>query len=72
MRAKEMLPSICFNENREFCEQLAMHVFNEYDIREKNYMETPEFKRRFNFKAEDVSGAKRRRASRSHADSLFF
>ncbi|KAI6233832.1 hypothetical protein M3Y99_00875100 [Aphelenchoides fujianensis] len=63
LKGSDMLPAICFNENREFCEQLAMHVFTEMDIREKLYMETPEFKRRFNFKAEDrlAKLAKRKR-----------
>ncbi|KAI6202421.1 hypothetical protein M3Y96_00946700 [Aphelenchoides besseyi] len=63
LKANDMLPGICFNENREFCEQLAMHVYNEMDIREKAYMDAPEFKRRFNFKAEDrlAKIAKRKR-----------
>jgi hypothetical protein len=53
LKTNEMLPSICFNDNRDFCEQSAIHVFNELYIREQRYMDTPEFKRRFNFKGED-------------------
>lgn len=54
LKTDDMLPSICFNDNREFCEQLAIHAFNEYEIREMRYMNTAEFKKKFNFKGEDV------------------
>lgn len=64
-----MLPSICFNDNRELCEQLAIHVFNEFEIREKRYMDTADFKRRFNFKAEDRMAklAKREKVAKERA-----
>jgi hypothetical protein len=69
LKSKEMLPSICFNDDRDFCEQLAIHVFNDYEMREKRYMDSAEFKRRFNFKAEDRMAkiAKREKAAKERA-----
>ncbi|CAD5222230.1 unnamed protein product [Bursaphelenchus xylophilus] len=63
LKTDDMLPSICFNDNREFCEQLAIHSFNELEVREMRYMNTAEFKKKFNFKAEDRMAklAKRKR-----------
>ncbi|CAD5216899.1 unnamed protein product [Bursaphelenchus okinawaensis] len=63
LKGDDMLPSICFNDNREFCEQLAIHSFNEFEVREMRYMNTAEFKKKFNFKAEDRAAklAKRKR-----------
>lgn len=63
LKSNEMLPSICFNEDRNFCEELAIRLFNELELKEQRYMETPEFKRRFNFKGEDkmLKNARRER-----------
>lgn len=69
LKTSEMLPSICFNDNRDFCEQLAIHVYNEFEIREKRYMDTPDFKRKFNFKDEDRMAklAKREKQAKERA-----
>ncbi|TKR77167.1 hypothetical protein L596_018187 [Steinernema carpocapsae] len=52
LKEKNMLPAICFNDNREVCEQLAVRVYNEMDKRQKAFESTEEYLRQFSFKNE--------------------
>ncbi|CAI5445530.1 unnamed protein product [Caenorhabditis angaria] len=63
LKQKEELPAICFNEDRHICEKLATTLAEELERRERNYMETDEFKNKFAIKDEDklMKLAKRKR-----------
>uniref|UniRef100_A0A1I8AIS0 Helicase ATP-binding domain-containing protein n=1 Tax=Steinernema glaseri TaxID=37863 RepID=A0A1I8AIS0_9BILA len=52
LKEKNMLPAICFNDNREICELLAVRVFNEMDKRQRAFEATAEYARNFSFKGE--------------------
>lgn len=48
------LPALCFNDDRDICEQLSVRLFNELERRENIFRTSPEFHARFNTKAEEV------------------
>lgn len=48
------LPTLCFNDDRNICEKLAIRLFSEMEIRESAFRSTDDFKRKYNNKAEDV------------------
>ncbi|CEF68343.1 Helicase, C-terminal domain and DNA/RNA helicase, DEAD/DEAH box type, N-terminal domain and Helicase, superfamily 1/2, ATP-binding domain and P-loop containing nucleoside triphosphate hydrolase domain-containing protein [Strongyloides ratti] len=53
LKNKEMIPAICFNDDREVCELLAMKLYNCLSERQKEWMESPEYKSKYDFKNED-------------------
>lgn len=50
----DRLPALCFNDDRDICEQLSIRLFNEFERRENIFRTSPEFHARFNSKAEEV------------------
>lgn len=63
MRAKQMLPAICFNDDRHVCEALATRLGEELEEREKEFVNTAEFKNKYAIKDEEklMKAAKRKR-----------
>uniref|UniRef100_A0A8R1I0B1 Uncharacterized protein n=1 Tax=Caenorhabditis japonica TaxID=281687 RepID=A0A8R1I0B1_CAEJA len=63
LRDKGELPAICFNDDRHICERLAEFLADELEKREREYMETDEFKNKYMIKDEGklVKMAKRKR-----------
>uniref|UniRef100_A0A915DR67 Helicase ATP-binding domain-containing protein n=1 Tax=Ditylenchus dipsaci TaxID=166011 RepID=A0A915DR67_9BILA len=63
LKKSDRLPAICFSDDRDICQFLAIRVFIELQKREFNWRASPDFQRRFNLKAEDKAAklAKRRR-----------
>ena len=55
LKRKEQLPALCFNDDREICESLANHIFKVLQKREETYKASPEFQRKYNLKAEEVT-----------------
>uniref|UniRef100_A0A0N5BAM6 Helicase ATP-binding domain-containing protein n=1 Tax=Strongyloides papillosus TaxID=174720 RepID=A0A0N5BAM6_STREA len=53
LKNKEMIPAICFNDDREVCELLAMKLYNCLSERQKDWMESPEYKNKYDFKNEE-------------------
>lgn len=54
LKKSDRLPALCFNDDRNICEELAIRLFSEMETREFFYRSTDDFKRKFNSKAEDV------------------
>ncbi|KAL3083269.1 hypothetical protein niasHS_011071 [Heterodera schachtii] len=69
LKEKQQIPALCFNDDREICEHLAIRVFNELQTREENYKTSAVFQRRYNFKAEEKAQklAKRKRDEEERA-----
>ncbi|EGT35725.1 hypothetical protein CAEBREN_15148 [Caenorhabditis brenneri] len=63
LKEKGELPAICFNDDRHVCEKLARTLADELERREREYMETDEFKNKYMIKDESklVKLAKRKR-----------
>lgn len=55
LRDKELLPAICFNEDRRVCEKLALQLFKFLEIRQKEFEESAEFKNKYEIKNEEVN-----------------
>lgn len=53
LRDKELLPAICFNEDRRVCERLAQQLFNYLEMRQKEFEASPEYKK-YEIKDEEV------------------
>uniref|UniRef100_A0A914VAC1 DNA-binding protein SATB n=1 Tax=Plectus sambesii TaxID=2011161 RepID=A0A914VAC1_9BILA len=52
LRDRNMLPCICFNEDRRICERLAQQVHDEFARRQRDFEESAEFKQNFLMKDE--------------------
>ncbi|XGW17668.1 hypothetical protein V3C99_002341 [Haemonchus contortus] len=63
MREKNMLPAMCFNDDRNVCESLAIRLAEELEARETAFMNSAEFKTKYAIKDEDkyLKLAKRKR-----------
>ena len=55
LRADEKLPAICFNDDRVVCELLAKKVFAYFEQEQNIFEATPEFKKNFEIKDEEVT-----------------
>ncbi|VDK53833.1 unnamed protein product [Cylicostephanus goldi] len=55
MNEKNMLPAMCFNDDRSVCENLAIRLCKELEDREMEFMNSAEFKTKYAIKDEDVS-----------------
>uniref|UniRef100_A0A1I7W5H4 DEAD/DEAH box helicase n=1 Tax=Loa loa TaxID=7209 RepID=A0A1I7W5H4_LOALO len=45
LRNKELLPAICFNEDRRVCERLAQQLFTYLEMQQKEFEASPEYKK---------------------------
>ncbi|VDO37468.1 unnamed protein product [Onchocerca flexuosa] len=45
LRDKELLPAICFNEDRRVCERLAQQLFDYLEMQQKEFEASPEYKK---------------------------
>ncbi|GMS88551.1 hypothetical protein PENTCL1PPCAC_10726, partial [Pristionchus entomophagus] len=63
LKEKNMLPGICFNDDRTVCEDLAMKLCEELEARQKEWEESAEYKLKFAIKDEEKMAkmAKRKR-----------
>ncbi|KIH50081.1 hypothetical protein ANCDUO_19843, partial [Ancylostoma duodenale] len=63
MKEKNMLPAMCFNDDRNVCESLALRLCEELEARETEFMNSAEFKTKYAIKDEDKYSkiAKRKR-----------
>ncbi|KAK6058652.1 DEAD/DEAH box helicase, partial [Cooperia oncophora] len=63
MNEKNMLPAMCFNDDRNVCESLAIRLAEELEARETAFMNSAEFKTKYAIKDEDkyLKLAKRKR-----------
>ncbi|EYC27342.1 hypothetical protein Y032_0009g662 [Ancylostoma ceylanicum] len=63
MKEKNMLPAMCFNDDRNVCESLALRLCEELEARETEFMNSNEFKTKYAIKDEDKYSkiAKRKR-----------
>lgn len=53
MRDENLLPAICFNDDRHICEKLALTLAVELERRETEFTSTAEFKHKYEIKDED-------------------
>uniref|UniRef100_A0A0M3K1T2 Helicase C-terminal domain-containing protein n=1 Tax=Anisakis simplex TaxID=6269 RepID=A0A0M3K1T2_ANISI len=53
LRDKEMLPAICFNDDRKVCEQLADKLFEYLEAEQHEFEESDEFKSKYAIKDEE-------------------
>ncbi|KHJ82170.1 hypothetical protein OESDEN_18138, partial [Oesophagostomum dentatum] len=63
MNEKNMLPAMCFNDDRNVCESLALRLCEELEDRERDFMNSAEFKTKYEIKDEEKFSkiAKRKR-----------
>ncbi|PIO66180.1 DEAD/DEAH box helicase [Teladorsagia circumcincta] len=63
MNERNMLPAMCFNDDRNVCESLAIRLAEELEARETAFMNSAEFKTKYAIKDEDkyLKLAKRKR-----------
>lgn len=63
MNERNMLPAMCFNDDRSVCESLAIRLAEELEARETAFMNSAEFKTKYAIKDEDkyLKLAKRKR-----------
>ncbi|VDK71743.1 unnamed protein product [Onchocerca ochengi] len=52
LRDKELLPAICFNEDRRVCERLAQQLFDYLEMQQKEFEASPEY-RKYEIKDEE-------------------
>lgn len=53
MNVRNMLPAMCFIDDRNVCENLAIRLAEELETREMNFMNSAEFKTKYAIKHED-------------------
>ncbi|KJH50124.1 DEAD/DEAH box helicase [Dictyocaulus viviparus] len=53
MNSKNMLPAMCFNDDRYVCEALAIRLAEELEAREMEFVNSAEFKKKYAIKYED-------------------
>lgn len=53
LRDKELLPAICFNEDRRMCEKLAQQLFDYLEMQQKEFEASAEYKK-YEIKDEEV------------------
>lgn len=54
LRDKELLPAICFNEDRRVCERLAQQLFDYLEMQQKEFEASSEYKK-YEIKDEEVN-----------------
>lgn len=55
MREKDMLPAICFNEDRRMCEKLAEELFSYLERKQIEFESSSAFKNKYEIRDEKVS-----------------
>ncbi|KAI1696332.1 putative helicase C28H8.3 [Ditylenchus destructor] len=73
LKKTNRLPAICFNDDREICEQLAVRVFLEMDAREHQWRQSEEFRRKYDNKAQEDGkrdGGRYDRLESEYADAI--
>ncbi|KHN88765.1 putative helicase C28H8.3 [Toxocara canis] len=63
LRDNEMLPAICFNDDRKVCERLAERLFEHLEEQQKKFEESAEYRNKYEIKDEEkmMKLAKRKR-----------
>lgn len=66
LRDNEMLPAICFNDDRRICERLAERLFEHLEEQQKKFEESADYKNKYEIKDEEkmMKLAKRKRDAR--------
>lgn len=67
LKEKNMLPALCFNEDRSIIRRLAVRVFNELEKRESEFLRSSEFKK-INFQKAEAKYEKLMKRKRDEAE----